>query len=232
MPLLNLSARFVRRAVSFLLFAAGCCALPASAASVDIHVYNKAGEAMTDAVVYATPVGATAPAAAQHDPATIAQDHLQFTPYVTAVQVGSQIKFPNYDKVEHHVKSFSPTKEFEIKPYEKTTPPPILFDKAGVVIIYCLIHEWMRAYVYVVDTPYFGKSEASGEVALKDLPPGTYEIRAWHPDMGAIKPPLLQTVKVSDQATQPVRFDFDFIAKKRKAAQPMPASTPTTPTNN
>jgi plastocyanin len=230
----NVSKSFVRRIASCLLIVAGCCALPAWASSVDIHLYNKAGEAMTDAVVYATPVGVaataataattttTTAAATQHnDAATIAQDHLQFTPYVTVVQVGSQIKFPNYDKVEHHVKSFSPTKEFEIKPYEKTTPPPILFDKAGVVIIYCLIHEWMRAYVYVVDTPYFGKSEANGEVALNGLPPGTYEIRAWHPDMGSIKPPLLQTLKLTDQAAQPVRFDFDFIAKKRKAAQPI-----------
>lgn len=198
-------------------------ALPVWAASLDVHVYNKAGEAMTDAVVYATPVGSAAIAAsAQHgEPSTIAQDHLQFTPYVTVVQLGSQIKFPNYDKVEHHVKSFSPAKEFEIKPYEKSTPPPILFDKTGVVIIYCLIHEWMRAYVYVVDTPYFGKSEANGTIALNDLPPGTYEIRAWHPDMGTIKPALLQTVKVTDQAAQQARFDFDFIAKKRKPAQPV-----------
>jgi len=221
MYLIQLSKSFTRLSAACLLVAAGCYALPASAASVDVHVFNKSGEAMTDAVIYATPVGGGAAAAATTDPATIAQDHLQFTPYVTVVQVGSQIKFPNYDKVEHHVKSFSPAKEFEIKPYEKTTPPPILFDKTGVVIIYCLIHEWMRAYVYVVDTPYFGKSEASGEVALNGLPPGTYEIHAWHPDMGSIKPPLLQTVKVTDQAAQQVRFDFDFIAKKRKPAQPV-----------
>jgi plastocyanin len=213
---------FIRLLVTSLLLVAGGGAMQASAASIDVRVYNKAGEAMSDAVAYATPVGGSAAAAVPHnDAATIAQDHLQFTPYVTAVQVGSQIKFPNYDKVEHHVKSFSPTKEFEIKPYEKTTPPPILFDKAGVVIIYCLIHEWMRAYVYVVDTPYFGKSEASGEISLNGLAPGTYEIRAWHPDMGSIKPPLLQTLKVADQATQQVRFDFDFIAKKRKPAQPV-----------
>jgi plastocyanin len=188
------------------------------AASLDVKANNKAGEPMVDAVIYATPVGVAIPPAAAGGGATIAQDHLQFTPFVTVVRVGSEIKFPNYDKVEHHVKSFSAVKEFEIKPYEKTTPPPILFDKPGIVIIYCLIHEWMRAYVMVVDTPYFGKSDANGVVTLNGLPPGNYEVRAWHPDMGSIKPPLLQTLKVTDQATQQVKFDFDFIAKKRKPA--------------
>lgn len=222
MPFKHLSPSLFCRVTACISIAMSCYALPVSAASLDVRAFNKSGEAMTDAVIYATPVGAGAATTPAHnDVATIAQDHLQFTPYVTVVQLGSQIKFPNYDKVEHHVKSFSPAKEFEIKPYEKTTPPPILFDKSGVVIIYCLIHEWMRAYVYVVDTPYFGKSEANGEVAFNDLPPGTYEIRAWHPDMGSIKQPLLQTVKVGDQVAQQVRFDFDFIAKKRKPAQPV-----------
>ncbi len=193
-------------------------AAPVWGGTINAAAVNKSGEAMPDVVIYATPAGGAAGASGRADGATIAQDHLQFTPYVTVVQTGTEIKFPNYDKVEHHVKSFSAVKEFEIKPYEKTTPPPILFDKPGIVIIYCLIHEWMRAYVMVVDTPYFGKSDASGAVTFNDLPPGNYEIRAWHPDMGSIKPPLLQTLKVDAQGPQQVKFSFDFIPKKRKAA--------------
>jgi len=194
--------------------------LPAWAGTISAKAFSKSGEAMSDVVVWATRLDATMPASIAVGPA-IAQDHLQFTPYVTVVQVGTAIKFPNYDKVEHHVKSFSTVKEFEIKPYEKTTPPPVLFDKPGIAIIYCLIHEWMRAYVMVVDTPYFGKSDVSGATALNGLAPGNYQIRAWHPDMGSIKPPLLQTLKVDDSGAQQIKFDFDFIPKKRK-----PAMTP------
>jgi plastocyanin len=207
-------ARHTMTAIYFTLFS-----LPVCAGTMNVTALNKSGDVMPDVVVYATKIGSpAAPVSAKEAPATIAQDHVQFTPYVTVVQVGSEIRFPNYDKVEHHVKSFSAAKEFEIKPYEKTTPPPILFDKTGIVVIYCLIHEWMRAYVMVVDTPYFGKSEATGTVALNSLPPGNYEIRAWHPDMGSIKPPLLQTIKVEEQGAQQVKFNFDFIPKKRKAA--------------
>ena len=190
------------------------------AGTIDAAAFAKSGEPMSDAVIYAVPLDARPPGqAARADAPTVAQDHLQFTPYVTVVQTGSEVRFPNYDKIEHHVKSFSPAKEFEIKPYEKVTPPPVLFDKTGVVVIYCLIHEWMRAYVYVVDTPYFGKSEAAGTVALADLPPGTYELRAWHPDMGTIKPPLRQTVRLGADGAQQVKFDFDFNPRKRKPAK-------------
>ena len=179
---------------------------------------------MSDVIVYAVPLDAAGkplaqPVHAKGELSTIAQDHSQFTPYVTVVRLGSEIRFPNYDKIDHHVKSFSPAKEFEIQPYEKVTPPPVLFDKTGIVVIYCLIHEWMRAYVYVVDTPYFAKSDSNGQVSMEQLAPGNYELRAWHPDMGSVKPPLVQPIKVGADGVQQLRFDFDFIPKKRKAAK-------------
>jgi plastocyanin len=194
----------------------------AAAATLNFTAADKTGAVMSDAVIYATQVGvpAGADAGGAAEAVTIAQDHLQFSPYVTAVRVGTPIRFPNYDKIEHHVKSFSPAKEFEIKVYDSGTPPPVLFDKPGVVVVYCLLHEWMRAYVLVLETPHFAKTDASGSASLAGLKEGTWEIRAWHPDMGTIKPPLLQTVKVQDKAAPaPVQFNFDFVPRKRRAAK-------------
>ena len=53
-----------------------------------------------------------------------------------------------------------PTKTFEIKLYSGAAPFDVLFDKVGVVTIGCNIHDWMIAYVYVVDTPYFARAIA------------------------------------------------------------------------
>ncbi len=194
----------------------------AAAATLNLAAADKTGASMVDVVVYATQVGvpAGADAGGAKDVVTIAQEHLQFSPYVTPIRVGTPIRFPNYDKIEHHVKSFSPAKEFEIKVYESGTPPPVLFDKPGVVVVYCLLHEWMRAYVLVLDTPHFAKTDASGSASLGGLKEGTWEIRAWHPDMGTIKPPLLQTIKVQDKvALAPLQFNFDFVPRKRRAAK-------------
>ena len=201
-----------------------CLSTSALAGTVSAVALSKAGEIMPDVVVFATPIDHPIPAAVKVETPIIAQQNMQFTPYVSVVRVGTEVKFPNYDKIEHHVKSFSPAKEFEIKPYQKVTPPPVLFDKSGIIVVYCLFHEWMRAYVMVVDTPYFGKSDASGVVSLESLPEGKYEIRAWHPDMGYIKPPLLQTVNVASQGMQQIKFNFDFVPKKRKAAKVEPVA--------
>lgn len=201
-------------------------AAPAWAGSVNAVATSKSGEVMSDVVIFATPLGRPVPPAVSGPTSVIAQQQMQFTPYVTVVRTGTEVKFPNYDKIEHHVKSFSPAKEFEIKPYQKITPPPVMFDKTGIIVVYCLFHEWMRAYVMVVDTPYFGKSEATGIVALDNLPEGKYAIRAWHPDMGYIKPPLEQEVVIGATGTQQIKFSFDFNPKKRKAAKTVAATEP------
>jgi plastocyanin len=206
---------FLLRAFCILCIGMTCNAV--FAATVTATIVDKANAPMADVVIYATPIGATGtPPLTNPDPVTISQEGMQFSPYVTPVRVGTAIRFPNYDRLEHHVKSFSPAKQFEIKIYESGTPPPVVFDKPGVVVIYCLLHEWMRAYVLVIDTPYFSKSDLTGTASINGLKEGMYEIRAWHPDMGSIKPPLMQTIKVGDKGVTPASFVFDFLPKKRK----------------
>lgn len=199
-------------------FAASLSAPLSFAAGINTIAYDKSGAEMADVIVYATPIGGSLPAPAKMEAATIAQQGMQFTPYVTAVRAGTEIKFPNNDKIEHHVKSFSTAKAFEIKVYDKGTPPPVLFDKPGVVVVYCLLHGWMRAYVMVLDTPYFSKSAPTGLASIDNLPEGSYELKAWHPDMGTVKLPLVQTVKAGDSTAAPIKLQFDFIPKKRKEA--------------
>ena len=198
-------------------FSLVCCSLTSLAGTLSTVAYTKSGEVMSDVIIYATPIGQAVSPKKPIEAQVIAQDHSQFTPFVSVVQLGTEVKFPNYDKIEHHVKSFSAAKEFEIKPYERTTPAPILFDKTGIVVVYCLLHEWMRAYILVVDTPYFGKSDATGTVTIANLPAGNYEVRAWHPDMGSIKPALMQKLVVDTHGDQRLTFNFDFNPKKRKA---------------
>jgi plastocyanin len=197
--------------------AACVIATPAMAAAFSVEATDKSGASMPNAVIFAVPAdGAALPPLRSPAPAAITQESLQFSPYVTVVRTGTAISFPNNDKIEHHVKSFSQAKEFEYKIYEKGTPPPVVFDKPGVVIAYCMLHGWMRAYVMIVDTPYFGKTAADGKAALEGLPDGSYEVRAWHPDMGTVRPPLSQTVKIAGGVPQPLAFQFDFVPKKLK----------------
>lgn len=111
--------------------------------------------------------------------AVMDQRNSTFSPGVLPVQVGTSVSFPNSDQVQHQVYSFSTPKPFELPLYSGTPAAPVLFDRPGVVVVGCNIHDWMIGYIVVLDTPHFGKSGADGVVRL-DAPPGRYTLRVWH----------------------------------------------------
>lgn len=149
----------------------------AQAATVRVTV-NASGAALADAVVSLQPAqGRAAPAGTT---AIMDQRDSQFVPAVLAVQAGTVVTFPNSDHLRHQVYSFSPSKRFELPLYAGTTAKPVGFDQPGVVVLGCNIHDWMLGHIVVLDTPYFATTGAQGKVTL-DVPPGQYQLRAWHP---------------------------------------------------
>lgn len=147
------------------------------AADLTVDVFNRTGGPIENAVVYAEPEVKTSLSQAA---AIIEQRGKQFNPLVSVVQTGTDISFPNFDSVRHHVYSFSPAKTFELKLYSGVPANPVKLDKAGTVVLGCNIHDYMLAFIQVVDTPYFAKTNSSGRVVLKDLPNGNYTLKAWH----------------------------------------------------
>jgi plastocyanin len=154
--------------------------LPLRAAAGDVAVVLRTpeGKPVADAVVtIAAPRAAAHPAG----PYRMAQQNLQFDPFVLIVPVGVDVAFPNLDKVRHHVYSFSPTKTFELKLYGQDETRVVHFDKPGIVPLGCNIHDNMVAFIVVVDTPFAVKTDAAGEALIRDVPAGPQSLRVWHP---------------------------------------------------
>lgn len=151
----------------------------AAAASISTQVVDGSGQAVADAAVYAEAISGQAVSKPQRT-ADIEQKGRKFLPLMTVIQTGTEISFPNNDTVRHHVYSFSPPKIFELKLYTGTPGNPVVFDKPGSVVIGCNIHDQMVAYIHIVNTPYFGKTDAGGKVRLDGLVAGKYRLKAWH----------------------------------------------------
>ncbi len=167
--------------------AASTMPICAAAATLRIRVLDLAGRPLKDAVVYAvpdSPLPSTKPRTAIID-----QVHRQFAPQVNVVQVGTYVDFPNSDNILHSVYSFSPAKTFVLRLYAGRTEPPIRFDKPGIVVMGCQIHDSMIAWLLVVNTPYFGKTGADGSVVLRHLRVGHYRVHAWDVGMRKASPP-------------------------------------------
>jgi len=108
------------------------------------------------------------------------QKHYQFAPGILPIQKGTSVDFPNLDDAYHNVFSYSKAKRFDLGRYRKDEKPAaILFDKPGVIKLYCEIHEHMRGTILVLDTPYFVKTDSSGRYRLAHLPTGNYKLKAW-----------------------------------------------------
>jgi len=167
----------------------------ASAATLNVQIADATGKPLQDAAVYAEPLSPMP--LTRTKVAEIEQKSRKFMPVMTIVQTGSEISFPNNDTVRHHVYSFSPTKPFELKLYSGTPGTPILFDKPGTVVIGCNIHDQMVAYIQVVNTPHFGKSDQAGKVRLADLGPGKYRLKAWHYQLSPAAAPVETDITIA-----------------------------------
>jgi plastocyanin len=166
------------------LAAALICAFPlaASAGSLNLTVSDANGAPLTDAVALLEPATGKAVVKPMPD-VEISQAKRQFSPRVTLITTGTKATFPNFDTVRHQVYSFSPIKTFELKLYAGVPGAPITFDKPGIAVLGCNIHDNMAAWVVVSDTPWFARSTADGHAHIDAIPAGNYKLRMWHPGL-------------------------------------------------
>ena len=168
---------------------------PALAANLLVQVTDASGKPLTDTVVFLDSAAARAASKPLRD-VEIAQEARKFIPQVSVVTVGTAVSFPNRDTVRHHVYSFSPIKVFEIKLYVGTPADPVVFDKPGIAILGCNIHDQMTAWTVVVETPWFGKTDADGKLTINKVPPGNYSLRSWHANLAVGAPAQDQAVTI------------------------------------
>ena len=175
----------MRRSLPFVaaLLLAPALARADARASLEVTVTDQASRPVADAVVVAVPTDPAVAANARPRAESLDQIDREFVPKVKPVFVGSTVAFPNRDNVRHHVYSFSPAKRFELPLYAGVPAQPVLFDKPGVVVLGCNIHDWMIGYIYVSESPFFAKTDAQGRATIPDLPARTFVVRVWHARM-------------------------------------------------
>lgn len=155
-----------------------CSALSASAQSLQFRVLSETSEPIHSAIISAgEPTDRMVMTEAEMD-----QIDREFSPYVLSVQEGQKVSFPNKDDVRHHVYSFSEAKTFEMRLYSGRPEAPLTFDKSGVVVLGCNIHDNMVGFVYVTKRPYKGRSNTAGEVRLNTTSEIS-KVTVWHPDL-------------------------------------------------
>src|SRR5579872_2983118 len=135
----------------------------------------------------------------------IQQEGLQFQPRAVIVRRGMRVSFPNLDKEYHNVFSYSKAKRFDLGRFPKGETREVTFDEPGLIRVFCEIHEHMRAFVLVVDSPYTATAAADGKFTFPKVPPGTYTLVAWHEQYESMR-------KVVEVPSAGARVDVTFAA--------------------
>ena len=187
--------------------------LSTAAATLDISVQTADGSALPNsqvAVAYLSGNGSENMPVRHTDRPEMAQENLQFSPYVKVVRRKTEVAFPNKDDVAHHVYSFSKNNAFELPLYRDQKVPTRAFEHIGQVTLGCNIHDWMLGYVLVVDTPLY--TQFDGQTAqIKDIPSGNYTLHFWHPGMDR-KENIAQSIVIGDD-TQAQKIQLQFQVK-------------------
>ena len=158
-----------------------------------VYVYVKSG----------LPAGMTFPTP---EPAMLDQQGCLYEPHVLAVQTNQQIKIRNSDGVLHNINARPKNNPgFNIGQPVKGMESPKSFPNTEVMIpVKCDVHPWMSAWIGVQTHPFAAVSGDDGSFTLPNLPPGDYEIEAWHEKFGT----SVQKVTVGAKESKKVEFTF------------------------
>ncbi|MGE5645930.1 MAG: hypothetical protein ACM336_09085 [Acidobacteriota bacterium] len=130
-------------------------------------------------VVWLEPAdGGDAPLRPLH--ARMKQKDKQFVPHVLAIQAGTDVSFPNQDPIFHSAFSNFSGQVFDLGLYAPLTNRTIVFERTGIVRVFCNIHPTMSAVIVVLKYPWFAVSGPGGAFEIPDVPPGGYQLHIFH----------------------------------------------------
>ncbi|MBT5986155.1 MAG: hypothetical protein HOG74_06115 [Nitrospina sp.] len=132
------------------------------------------------------------------------QKKCRYEPHVIAVPLDSELKIHTSDPINHNIHTYS----FENDPINIMFLPgqdaySQEMEEAEVIKVECDLHDWMRAWVVVTPNAYSAVSGADGSFEIPDVPPGKYELTAWHETLGS----LTKNITVGNDGLN-VNFDF------------------------
>jgi plastocyanin len=121
------------------------------------------------------------PADGKRPEARVEQKNGTFVPRILPITAGTQVEWPNRDDIFHNVFSISETRPFDLGYYKsKDDAKSVIFEKPGRVDVFCSIHSQMNCIILIMPNPWFSPTDRKGQYEIKDVPAGTYRIKAWH----------------------------------------------------
>ena len=123
------------------------------------------------------------------EPAIFDQLGCVYQPHVVGAMAGQKVLARNSDGISHNVHTTPKRNESKnLTQGAGAKPLELAFEREEIGIPFvCDIHPWMRAYLCVVEHPFFAVTGADGSFVIEGLPAGDYTLTAWHEKLDRIR---------------------------------------------
>jgi len=134
--------------------------------------------------------------------ATLDQQNRRFKEDTLVIPAGSKVSFPNQDPIFHNIFSLSKAKSFDLGYYPKGDTRVVAFPEPGIVLVGCHLHSNMAATIVVTPNGWYARADREGNFTIRDIPPGDYNLIAWHKTAGY----FTKTIRVTAGQNTNVEF--------------------------
>ena len=131
--------------------------------------------------------------------------------YVIGIKNGEDILLENTDPIKHEIATYeiygshrNQTSNKNVLPANSQIRSAFIKPEAPEFILKCNLHPFLQTRGYIVNNPYFVVSDIEGNFNIENIPPGTYEVTAWHPFVP------IQKGTVTIETGKTAQFDFTF----------------------
>jgi hypothetical protein len=142
-------------------------------------------------------------------PALLEEKYYTYSPHVSALMVGQGLILRNADRLQHNPIATdsmnAPYFNFALPGGAQKQLDP--FTRAQTLRLTCDLYPWMHGFIKIFDHPFFDVTAGDGAFSIRELPPGTYRIAAWHESLGT------QEKQITVRGGEPLVVDFTFQAK-------------------
>ncbi|QPJ63476.1 MAG: tetratricopeptide repeat protein [Candidatus Nitronauta litoralis] len=146
-------------------------------------------------------------------------DRCRANNYAIGIMNGEELLIENTDPIRHEIATY----QFYKRKVRQTSNKPVTprssqirsaFVKPGSeeFIIKCNLHPFLQTHGLFVDNPYYTITDEKGQFKIDDIPPGTYEVTAWHPYL----PASHGTITIESGKSAALNFEFKSTDIRRK----------------
>ena len=163
----------------------------------------------------------------------------RFSPFTTVVRSGHGIEVVNMDPVMHDIQAYETSTAMGTRvlfnsplpfnrrhrrgdlhathdhtPGESLVRQFQLSKKRRTFVMQCGFHAYMESWAIAVDNPYYVLTDENGRFSLEGVPPGTYDLRAWHP---GVKQVMKKPVTIEPGANLTIDFQLPSPGRRKTA---------------